>query len=701
MKIKAFIFFLLFFAGMETANSQCTWWAKSYGSSSTDVLNELATDGSGNIYATGSFSGTMNMGSFTLTSAGDEDIFLAKISESGTVIWAKSAGGLYADAGNAISLDASGNIYIGGSFYTSATFESTTINSGGGSKAFLAKFDNNGNLTWVHECLGYQVNSIANFGTKVYYVWSGESLVEYTNAGIAADTMQISNYYVNSEKIRVDQSGNIIIGGEFSSPADFGNGTKTPVGSDDIFIVKYTPSKVFSWVQTGGGSNDDYFHDLEIDNLGNPVIACSFSGSINFNGSIINSSTGSGSGQVLVKFSASGSQSWVKLSGDGYNSCCDEYWTSIALDAGNNIFHYTNKYYSTTIFNGITLSGLGSAVLAKYDGSGNILNAVMLGSSSYNSKKSISINSNSKIIMGDNYSYNVTFGSKKLTSVSNSTDFNIVKVDQFSDLVFQAPAICVVEIDASTHNKVVWNTAGMANVNFFTIYRENKVGGMDSIGAVNFGSGSSFIDLNSDPVERAYLYSLALTDVCGTEYEATQKHKTMHLQMYAGPANRWSLSWTEYEGLNAEYYRIYRGITSTTMVPYDSIAADFNTYTDVNAPTGDVYYKIVAVVNNLSCGNMPSSNRIASTDIGFLGITKPQDANWFSLYPNPAAESITIEIPAGNADFKIIDLLGRVLEQGNVALLRSVDLTNFSKGMYRIFLETESGTKGSKSFVVR
>jgi hypothetical protein len=696
MKLKLLIFSLLLFAGMQTANSQCTWWAKSFGSSSSDFLSELAKDGSGNIYATGYFSGTMTMGSFTLTSLGDKDIFLAKISESGTVIWAKAAGGLYEDESSAISLDGSGNIYMGGSFYSSATFESTTINSTGGSQTFIAKYDNNGNLSWVHESDGVGVNSIATFGTKVYYLTNDYygALVEYTNLGAFVNNTQISNNSAYASRIKVDASGNIIIGGSFSSPTDFGNGTKTPIGGSDVYVLKYTPSKVLSWVQTGGGSNSDYLDDLEIDNLGNPVIACAFSGSINFNGSILNSPTGGG--KVLVKFSNSGSQSWLKLSGDSPYS---DFTTSISVDAANNIFHYTDKNFSTEIFNGITLTGIGGAVLAKYDASGNIQNAVKLGSSDYGAYKAAVINSNGKIILGDHFDYDIHFGSKKLTSNSNSNDFAIAKIDQFSDLVFKEPAICVVEIDGSTKkNKVVWSTAGMANVNHFNIYRENKIGDMVSIGTVNFGSGNSFIDVNSDPVEREYIYKLSLTDVCGSEYEAADEHKTIHLQMYDGPANRWSLIWTEYWGLDEKYYRIYRGTTELNMIKYDSISANSFTYTDVNAPAGDLFYKVEAVVENLTCGNMPSSNRISTIDFA-LSNRNSADIKWFSLYPNPAREEITIEVPE-NAKFMIIDPLGRVLKEGDLAYLKSIDLTNLNKGIYKVFLETESGLKGSKNFVV-
>ena len=83
----------------------------------TNPLNAaagIAADAAGNAYVTGSTSDP----EFPLTRgaiAGDTDAFIAKLNPQGTgVVWASVIGGKAADAGNAISLDPSGAVWING-----------------------------------------------------------------------------------------------------------------------------------------------------------------------------------------------------------------------------------------------------------------------------------------------------------------------------------------------------------------------------------------------------------------------------------------------------------------------------------------------------------------------------------------------------------------------------------------------------------
>jgi hypothetical protein len=85
----------------------------------------IAVDASGNSYVTGGFEGTATFGSTTLESSGSQDIFVAKLDNRGNWLWAKKAGGTDSDYGYGIAVDASGNSYVTGYFYSAtATFGS-------------------------------------------------------------------------------------------------------------------------------------------------------------------------------------------------------------------------------------------------------------------------------------------------------------------------------------------------------------------------------------------------------------------------------------------------------------------------------------------------------------------------------------------------------------------------------------------------
>lgn len=93
-------------------------WAKRAGGNNYDLGIGIRTDANGNSYVTGFFRGGATFGSFTLFSANDPEIFIAKYDAAGTVLWAKSAGGSDVDNSNGVGIDASGNCYVAGNFFS-------------------------------------------------------------------------------------------------------------------------------------------------------------------------------------------------------------------------------------------------------------------------------------------------------------------------------------------------------------------------------------------------------------------------------------------------------------------------------------------------------------------------------------------------------------------------------------------------------
>ena len=113
----------------RTGNSTSTWaWAVKAGSSDEDYGNGIAVDSVGSAYVSGYFQGTAAFGITSLTSSGAKDIFVAKLSSSGSWLWAVKAGGSGEDGGEAIAYDSSGGVYVTGYFESdSATFGSTNL----------------------------------------------------------------------------------------------------------------------------------------------------------------------------------------------------------------------------------------------------------------------------------------------------------------------------------------------------------------------------------------------------------------------------------------------------------------------------------------------------------------------------------------------------------------------------------------------
>lgn len=135
-------------------------WARRAGASGTgpsggyDYATHVAPDNQGGCLVTGWFQGEAQFDSFKLTSSGGRDIFLAKYSETGEVLWAVRAGGPLNDQGSAVIIDQQQNHYCTGFFRGKAFFGTREVNSIGESDIFVAKYDRNGTLLWLRQMGG-------------------------------------------------------------------------------------------------------------------------------------------------------------------------------------------------------------------------------------------------------------------------------------------------------------------------------------------------------------------------------------------------------------------------------------------------------------------------------------------------------------------------------------------------------------------
>ena len=233
-------------------------WAKQQdaGGSNADNAWGVAADASGNLFVTGHFfSPTMTFGTTTLTNADssntNNDMFIVKYDSTGNVLWAKQqdAGGSNSEAGRSVSVDASGNLIVTGSFNSpTITFGATTLTNAGSSDIFIVKYDSNGNVLWAKQQDG---------------------------GGTGADA---------ALSIAADANENVLVTGSFVSPTiTFGTTTLTNASSSniysDIFIVKYDPNGNVLWAkkQTSGGSLNDVANSVATDAGGNIIVAGSYS----------------------------------------------------------------------------------------------------------------------------------------------------------------------------------------------------------------------------------------------------------------------------------------------------------------------------------------------------------------------------------------------------------------------------------------
>ena len=125
-------------------------WFKLFSATGELSGRGISSDANGNALITGTFKGTLTLGTTSLTAtSADGDVFVAKLDANGNTIWAKTFGQTGENYARGIDSDSEGNIYISGVYDTQITLGSISLVSNGQKDIFLAKFDGNGNAIWA------------------------------------------------------------------------------------------------------------------------------------------------------------------------------------------------------------------------------------------------------------------------------------------------------------------------------------------------------------------------------------------------------------------------------------------------------------------------------------------------------------------------------------------------------------------------
>ncbi|HQF67439.1 MAG TPA: SBBP repeat-containing protein [Candidatus Cloacimonadota bacterium] len=415
---KYLVLFLILLWGavvLEAQVPQWQWAVCAGGSSGVDASKSIAIDSQGNQYITGSFAGTVTFGSHTLTENGYRDVFVAKLDPSGNWLWAVHAGGVRTDYGYDIALDGAGNIWVTGSFVHEITFGSYTLTSGSNySDIFIAKLDPDGNWLWAvmtggigddetaaiaidgegkawvtgsfagtatfgNHTLTANNNSIfvakldpdGNWlwavnigGTKPYYI----ALDGAGNAYVAADNYvakldSTANWLWAAQTgntipsdIDVDGEGNAWVTGGFEGTATFGTHVLTVNGyvfDTRIYVAKVDPSGNWLWAVKAGGIGREWGKSIAVNDDGNAWVTGVFTNTGTFGSHTL---TASGWDDIFVgKLDASGNWLWVVNAGG--TSDGDEP-RDIALDGVGNVY-VTGVFEGTATFGSHTLTASG------------------------------------------------------------------------------------------------------------------------------------------------------------------------------------------------------------------------------------------------------------------------------------------------------------------------------------------------------
>jgi gliding motility-associated-like protein len=431
----------------------------------------LRVDQQNNIYVAGYFRGDIDLdpslGVKNFNSNGDADIYVAKYSPTGVLLWGVAMGGNGLDLSNSLAVDLDGNVTITGQFQSSS-FDADpgpgvfNISGFGGDDIFVIHLNKDGQFLWAKSIggtnseRGEDVVTDKSGNVIVGSIFSGPItvngqafntnggydglLIKYDSAGNILWSFSMGA--TSDDQIRavsIDGDDNILISGSYFGSFNFNPlGTYTPIlGSGGVFVAKYSPSGTLSWAKSVQGGVIDFLSLVTVDAKSNVYISGAFSGTLNFGTSSLNST---GAQDVFIaKYQPNGDLMFSKDIG----SAGSAFVYRFTSDLDNNI--YCAGYFSGQIdFNpdaqavGLVSShGSRDLYLAKYDEDGNYKWAFSAGNADCANTYGIeiAIDKNKNVILGGAFCSTVDFdpsfcAEKALTAQNGTSDSFVAQYSQ-------------------------------------------------------------------------------------------------------------------------------------------------------------------------------------------------------------------------------------------------------------------------------
>jgi hypothetical protein len=631
-----------------SSQGQTLSMAKQLGGPLDDVGYSIALDAAGNIYTTGFFKGTADFdpgpGTFNLTAAGLQDIFITKMDAAGNLVWAKQLGGAADDYGRSIAVDAAGYVYITGSFMGTADFDPgpgiVTLASVGSWDAFVGKLDASGNFVWAKSLGG-------------------------------------SSEHDKGNSIAVDASGNVLVTGGFHGTIDFDPGPATfslAAGYIDVFVWKLDASGSFVWAKKMGGQFSDIAYSIAVDGLGNVFTTGYFKGYADFDPGpaefwLVYNSTDAD--VFISKLDPSGNFIWAKqFTASPYDYC---FGHSIALDDASNVY-IAGHFKGTTDFDpgpgtfNIKASALHDSFVSKLDAAGNLVWAKAFGGCIEGTAYSVALDKAKNVYVTGVFRYIADFdpgpGTFNLES-KGGNDGYIIKLTSSGNLVW---------------GKHVGGTWNYDNGYSIAVDAQNNVYTTGQFADVaDFDPGAGTSNLTSAGGVDIYVHKLSQTAIV-----LPLRWLSFTVQKQGDKA---LLNWKTTDERNTKEFMVQHSTNGSVWTAIGVVAAAANSnaikeykYVHESPFNGMNYYRI---------GQKDKDSKSSYSDIRSLNF--PTLSLPFVVLNNPVLDG-TLKVQTNKTlKLSLYNPNGSLLWQKTLnAGIRNIDISSFTKGMYLLKSENLS-----------
>lgn len=280
-------------------------WAMQIGGAGYDRVEAAGIDASGEVFASGTFAGTVDFGAGPVTAAGPvttHDIFVARYSSAGAYVWVRRFGNDAPESVSGLAVDRDGAIVLGGTFTGTVAFDTDTLQAIDTSGGVIAKLEPGAGVVRFARKIG-SGTSLLTTDREGNVLFTGSKPMDADVGGTpipgqffaakyspAGAHIWSRGFIASPRSIAADSFGDAVLGGGFSSTFDVGNGVVlTSAGNQDGFVAKLRgDTGATAWAKRFGGTQFENTNGVSVDALDRISVAGAFGGFSEFDGEQVN-----------------------------------------------------------------------------------------------------------------------------------------------------------------------------------------------------------------------------------------------------------------------------------------------------------------------------------------------------------------------------------------------------------------------------
>lgn len=529
--------------GISAVQAQTFQWVKTTGSpNSSDYLKPrtVRTDNGGNSIVVGNFTGTFDFNPgpsvtpWSTASLTATDVYIQKFDPSGNLLWTAAFQGNGNISAQGLFIDASGNVYVSGSFDTPVDFNSapgvTLTSPLGFQDGYVCKLNNNGVFQWVKTWgdsqslgdvnaskvsgIGNDLVVAGNFGSTIDFN-PGPGITNLSATGFAdifllrltangdfvwAKSMSGTDF-ADVYGLATDASNNIWISGDMVGTIDFDpspavNSLSTVQFNTALFAAKYSSTGNYIWAGAIAGDAGLLGNrSLAIDANGDAYLACIFTDTLDANpGPATNLFVSAGLADALIiKLNSAGVYQWAaQMGGTGEEQLMDLAITNNRIIATGYFDGTADMDPGASTYN-INSNGDYDAFYVALQTNGQFLQAKQFGSANPDGGFSIAPTNNNELYIVGLFANTVDFNPGP--GVANATAQSPQESDQFLLKWGTCAVIPVNNITAYDCNSYTLNGQTYTATGVYTQVYQSLVA-CDSLVVLNLNIGNNNVTIN-------------------------------------------------------------------------------------------------------------------------------------------------------------------------------------------------------------